>query len=361
MGSSNSSFNFSALVSDYKLPFTDRLYLSPVVSIGKYGKMKAYIDGNPAYPYEKAGANNSDEDNYVHKKAWDSFVDLNFEYVLPIGAGKTSPIRTFILENGLPVKGVTGGDTWNPFRSGVTALGLRPFYRYLSIDKYGGGTEHFETNGLKAYLEYDNTDFFQNPTKGSYQRVGITRDWGWFNSTDSWTVWEVELSKYFSLGSSRWFRQQVVALDFWTADTPTWETRTSNGKEVIRHRAPFYMGPTLGGVYRMRAYPRYRFNDKAAIYYSAELRLTPKWHPFANVHWVQKWLQWDYLQLVPFVEAGRVADEWSITKLNGNMKVDGGLGFRAYMRKLLIRLDIAFSNEGGGGSLWIGHPFQFKK
>ena len=36
-------------------------------------------------------------------------------------------------------------------------------------------------------------------------------------------------------------------------------------------------------------------------------------------------------------------------------------GFRAYMRKLLIRLDIAFSDEGGGATLWVGHPFQFRK
>ncbi len=361
MGSSNSSFNFSLLVTDYKLPVSDRLFFSPVISIGRYEDMKAYTDGNPHYAGERAGTNNSDEDNYIDKKGWDSFVDLNIHYVLPIGAAKSSGIQTYILDKGFPIKGQTGGKTWNPFRSGVTTLGMRPFYRYQSIDQYGGGTEHIETNGLKAYLEYDNTDFFQNPTKGSYQRIGFMRDWGWFGSTDSWTVLEAELCKYFSLGSSRRFRQRVIALDFWTADTPTWDSRYRNGKEVIRHRAPYYMGPTLGGFYRMRGYPRNRFNDRAAIYYSAELRLTPRWHPMGEVPWVKKWLKWDYWQIVPFVETGRVADDWSISDLHRSMKVDGGVGFRAYMRKLLIRLDIAFSDEGGGATLWIGHPFQFKK
>jgi len=207
MGSSNDSFNFSMLVSDYKLPLADRLFASPIVSIGEYGKFRAYIDGNPSYHNQRAGTNDSSKHNYVHKHAWDSFVDVDFHYVLPIGAGKTSPIRTFILENGFPIdEGTTGGKTWNPFNSGVTNLGFRPFYRYQSIDKYGGGTEHIETNGLDAYLEYDNTDFLRNPTRGSYQRIGIMRDWGWFNSTDSWTVWETELCKYFPLDESRWFR-----------------------------------------------------------------------------------------------------------------------------------------------------------
>ncbi len=361
MGSSNSSFNFSLLLMDYKLPFSSRLFLSPIISIGKYGKMKAYIDGNPGYLHERAGTNNSDKDNYMDKKGWDSFADLNIHYVFPIGAGKDSGIHTFILNKGFLEEEPTGGSTWNPLKSGITTVGMRPFYRHQSIDKIGSGTQHIDTNGLKLYLEYDNTDFFQNPTKGSYQRFGISRDWGWFGSSDSWTMLETELCKYFSLGESTWFRQQVVALDFWTAETPSWSTRIVNGKEEIRHRAPYFMGPSLGGLYRMRAYPRYRFNDKAAIYYSVELRFTPKWHPLGEIPWIKRWLKWDYWQLVPFIETGRVADAWSVTKLHRKMKLDAGIGLRAYMRKLMIRLDIAFSNEGGGGALWIGHPFQFQK
>ncbi len=360
-GSSNSSFNLSLLVTDYKLPLCERLFLSPVISIGKYQNMKAYIDGNPDYGYERAGTNDSDEDNFIDKKGWDTFVDLNLNYVLPIGAGSSSATRTYILDRGLPAGDLAGGEVWNPLTSGITTLGLRPFYRHQSIDEYGGGSRHIDTNGLKLYLEYDNTDFFQNPAKGSYQRFGITRDWGWFGSSDSWTVLDAELCKYFSLGRSQRFRQRVIALNFWTTDTPTWESHVSGGEEIISHRAPYFMGSTLGGFYRMRAYPKYRFSDRAAIYYSAELRLTPRWHPLGEVSWIKKWLKWDYWQIVPFVEVGRVADEWSISELHKKMKVDGGVGLRAYMRKLMIRFDIAFSDEGGGATLWVGHPFQFQK
>jgi hypothetical protein len=73
-------------VTDYKLPFFERLFFSPVISSGKYGKMKAYTDENPDYPNERAGSNDSDKDNYMDKHGWDSSMDLDFNYVLPIGA-----------------------------------------------------------------------------------------------------------------------------------------------------------------------------------------------------------------------------------------------------------------------------------
>jgi len=43
------------------------------------------------------------------------------------------------------------------------------------------------------------------------------------------------------------------------------------------------------------------------------------------------------------------------------MKVDGGVGLRAYMRKFLIRLDLAGSDEGVSMTFWLSHPFQFAK
>jgi hypothetical protein len=38
------------------------------------------------------------------------------------------------------------------------------------------------------------------------------RDFGWFDSSNSWTVVDGELDKYFPLGSSDWFRQRVLAM-----------------------------------------------------------------------------------------------------------------------------------------------------
>jgi len=81
----------------------------------------------------------------------------------------------------------------------------------------------------------------------------------------------------------------------------------TEGKKEIYHRPPAYAGATLGGLFRMRGFPLNRFNDKAAIYYCGEYRMTPKWNPLADISWVQKFLEIAWWQWVPFVEVGRVA------------------------------------------------------
>ena len=54
---------------------------------------------------------------------------------------------------------------------------------------------------------------------------------------------------------------------------------------------------------------------------------------------------------------GYVIPDLELAKIQGGL----GLGIRAYMRKLMIWFDIAFSDEGGGMTFWVGHPFQFSK
>jgi hypothetical protein len=73
----------------------------------------------------------------------------------------------------------------------------------------------------------------------------------------------------------------VLALDFWTAYSPSWDHKPDGS---IDHAPPPYTGSSLGGLWRMRDYPSQRYNDQAAIFYSAELRLIPEWNPFD--HWV---------------------------------------------------------------------------
>ena len=99
-------------------------------------------------------------------------------------------------------------------------------------------------------------------------------------------------------------QQRVLALDFWTSYSPSW----SHGPDgSIDHAPSPYTGASLGGLWRMRAYPSQRYNDQAAIYYCGELRLIPKWNPFEYWDWLQRQLEVQWVQLVPFVEVGRVA------------------------------------------------------
>ena len=112
----------------------------------------------------------------------------------------------------------------------------------------------------------------------------------------------------------------------------------------------------MGGFYRMRGYPIDRFNDRSVIYTTAEYRYTLKWNPVAKVSWL-RFLQCDWLQLVGFVEGGRVANDYKLSELFSDWKVDGGFGLRAMVAGGVVRFDLAFSDETTSVWAMFGHPF----
>ena len=75
--------------------------------------------------------------------------------------------------------------------------------------------------------------------------------------------------------------------------------------------------------------------------------------------WIQKYVGIKWLQFAPFVEVGRVAPEWSFSRLHSDMKWDAGLGLRASAKGIVIRIDSAYSDEGVGVQMMISQPFQF--
>jgi len=109
----------------------------------------------------------------------------------------------------------------------------------------------------------------------------------------------------------------------------------------------------------MRAYPSQRFSDRAAIYYSAELRLIPRRNPFDAWPRLQRVVGVEWVQVVPFVEVGRVAPSWDATNLHSSMKWDAGVGLRAWAKGIVVRIDAAISEEGTGVQMMVSQPFQF--
>jgi len=340
---------------DIQMPRIARLFFDPILSVGYFSDSDSYINGNPDFPNERAGSNDSDEDNYVEGDGWDNYFRLKFKYLLPIGDGRDEIITTYKMQDGLLISEPKGGTSLNPFKSGRSYLELRPFYRSQQIDGDDVDTTT-KTNGMDFSVFLDNRDFYANPSRGYGLRGKVSRDFGWFNSSDSWTNLESELDVYipFKLGS--WLRQGMVALDYWTSYSPTWD-KQSDGEVV--NRPPAYTGSTLGGLWRMRGYPSQRFNDKAAVYYAAELRLIPDWNPFDRWPRFQKYVGIKWLQFAPFVEVGRVAPEWRFSRLHSDMKWDAGLGLRASAKGIVIRIDSAYSDEGVGVQMMISQPFQF--
>ena len=353
-GSRGSAMGF-LIGRDLQMPWVERLFLDPVISIGFFGENESYIDGNPKFPDERAGTNDSDENNFVEGDGWDNFFRLKFKYLLPMGHGRDTIISTYTIDRGLLTKGSLGGESLNPLKSGKSYLELKPFYRWQQIDGDDIDSD-LKTNGTEVSFYWDNRDFFANPSKGNSLRLKYSRDFGWFDSSDSWTTLESELDVYFPLGESKRFRQKVLAFDVWTSYSPTWDVQ-DNGD--IDNRPPAYTGATLGGIWKMRGYPTQRFNDKAAIYYAAELRLIPKWNPFDSWPWLQQYLGVQWIQIVPFVEIGRVAPHWNLERLHSDMKWDAGLGLRFWAKGIVARIDAAVSDEGAQVQMMINQPFQF--
>jgi hypothetical protein len=337
------------------MPRVERLFMDPILSVGYFKDAEAYIDGNPRFPGERAGSNDSDPDNYITGDGWDNFFRLRFKYLLPIGDGRDRIIAAYKIRDGLLESGATGGNSMNPLADGRSYLELRPFYRWLQID--GGEVDQdLKTNGLDFSLFWDNRDFYANPTRGLGVRARCSRDFGWIDSSNSWTNLDGELDLYIPFQFGKWLRQGVLALDTWTSYSPTWDERPDGS---IANRPPAYTGSTLGGLWRMRGFPSQRFNDKAAVYYAAEVRLIPRWNPFERSAWLQKHLGIQWLQFVPFVEIGRVAPEYDLSTLHSDMQWNAGVGLRAWAKGLVARIDAAYSEEGVGFQMMVSQPFQF--
>jgi hypothetical protein len=77
---------------DLQMPFAQRLFLDAVVQAGYFRDAEIYTNGNPDFPDERAGSNDSDKDDYIESDGWDNFFRLRFKYLMPIGHGKDQMI-----------------------------------------------------------------------------------------------------------------------------------------------------------------------------------------------------------------------------------------------------------------------------
>ena len=352
-GSQGSAMGF-LIGRDLRLPKFDRLFIDPVVSLGYFSDVDRFVDGNPNFAGERAGSNDSDENNFVSGDGFDNFVRMRFKYLLPIGSGRDDIVPDYQFDRGLLVSGATGGDSFNPLESGRTFLQLRTFYRSQEIE--GDIDSELQTNGVDLSLFWDNRDLPTNPSTGNGLLLEVSRDFGAFDSDDSWTSLTGEYDQYFSLGATDTFRQRVLAFSAWAAYSPSWSVENDGS---ISNRPPAYTGPTLGGLFRLRAFPSERFSDKAAIHYAAEYRLTPEWNPFDYFPGLQEIVGVDWIQVVPFAEIGRVAPSWDVDELHSDMQWDVGLGLRARAKGFVVRVDTAYSEEGIGAQFMISQPFNF--
>lgn len=356
--STNGTYAGFLLASDYRLGSESRIFADFSLLGGEFGKIRSFQDGNPDFPDEIAGSNDSSEQNYLEAEGTDLFVRLPLRYLLPIGAGRDEIIHVYRTRGGLllPESG-TGGTSWNPLRGGRTMIEVTPFHREQDLELEIGGERELSASGVTARLDYDNTDWWNNPTSGSRTQVAITRDWsGNEPGNTSWTQVEAQYSKFWPLGPNRRAQQRVIAFDAWLSDVPTWNDYDVVDGTPLYRRPPVYMGSTLGGLFRQRGFATNRFNDRSAINYTLEYRYTTSrnlldWIGFLDRFGI------DFTQLVGFVEAGRVAPDFDLGELHEDMKFTYGAGLRASAKGLIVRADFGASDEGLQLQMFVSQPF----
>jgi hypothetical protein len=330
-----------------QLRLTERWYLDAFVSAGRYTDMRAYVDEPGSVTEPRPGSNESSPTAGIRGAGTDSWFDVRVRHVLPIGDGRDRPLARWVLDDGLIVDGQSGARSWSPADSGRTVFELRPMLRSWRSESEAG-LSVFDQAMLAASLEWDNTDYPQNPSRGTFQRVTLKQGLAIGDRTNEFTVIEAEVAGYLPLGAGAGLRQVVLALDAWTADAVSADEDGSG-------RPPPYEGARLGGFHRLRGYPAHRFHDSAALYGCAELRVIPDWNPLRGG--ILQPLQIDWLQFVGFAEAGRVAPSWSLSTFFDDPKWSAGIGTRLMARRTVVRLDAAWSDESWALWAMVGHPF----
>lgn len=343
---------------DYSLFDTQRFFISALGMAGKYPLLRAYSP----LPHEvtlagesRAGSNDSNVDDFLQSSGVNNWWEVKLEYVLPIGDAEKKSMATYSLQGGLLTEDNEIED-WNPLKTGTTVLVARQFNRY---QLYEGETGDLEgaVHALELGVLYDNTDFPVNPSQGSSQYLSFTYNPQWLESNENWTLIEFEASKYLSFGANDFAKQNILAFNMWASYSPSWNvTYDEQGNSFVDDNAPFIEGATLGGMNRLRGFRQNRFHDKAAIYATAEYRMTLDHNPVANVSWL-KFLKLDWFQTVFYVEGGRVAPTFKSEDIFSNWKTDIGISLRALTAGIVVRLDVTSSKEDTTTWLMVGHPF----
>ena len=343
-------------VTGVRVPYTERFFFSYLGMRAYYPNQRIYVDGSNDSVRDLDTTNL--DPTPLQTQGWNNWANLDLRYVLPLGDSKTEALPVIETMRGLPVnrKGYGGGV---PFVTGQTIIGIKPFYQLWTADKLNPDAK-LSSNGVKLYLKHDNTDYPDNPSRGYSFKVQYAQDFDLGSSTQGWNAVEAGYSHFFDLGELSYTRQNVIALNIWSAYSPSWtDTLYKNdaGEESAYYhkgQTPMWEGANLGGYNRMRAYDSYRFSDKAALYGAVEYRVIPQFNPMRDQEWSPIPIMW--WQTVLFAEAGRVAPQYDLQLLK-DMKYDVGFSVRALAASVPVRFDMAWGSEGSTMWVMLQQPF----
>lgn len=268
------------------------------------------------------------------------FAKFHAEYVLPIGWGSQGAVASMRPRNQV---------SWNPLESGTSSIRVTPFMHSRDLQETANLPQY--ARGLELLLDWDNRDNGRNSTQGGQTmlklRHGVEAD-----GSQDWNTWEFEQSLFLSVGRNDLFRQQIIAANFYLADSPGWNKLTDGEY----HRPPDFVGISLGGFERLRGYSAKRFTGRSAVLYTLEYRVQPHWQPLQdwpvfNLYDVP-WWQW-----VVFAEAGKVADDFSASALHDEMEWSVGAGARFEVESVVVRAEFGVGAESSQFWVMVSQPF----
>lgn len=321
--------SYVGFVSAFNYALSDQLLFSTQM-------YQAQFNDNPYYLGDQ-GSNDSQTGQKTITNGFEQNYQFEFKYLLPWGNVKQHGLMGAFQ----PIREVSFA---SPIQSGVSSVALTPFYSSRELDIYNKADK---ASGFKLSFDWDNRDSVRNPTKGSHTSLDVTAGAERWQSEDIWTKWEFQNSQYYALGPlGEWFDQQVLAFDFYTADTPSWSSVKPPEQDQIR----------LGGLYRLRGYTSGRYHGRSAVHYSAEYRVLPDWQPLDGIPLINyydlPWWQW-----VVFAEVGRVADEYDAKTLHSDMKWNVGGAVRFQVEGIVVRAEVAQGADEGTFRVMINQPF----
>lgn len=356
---------------ELQIPYFERIAIRPDLFFGKIGKIRNYSE--MPYPFNyiipqedypvTAGTNGSDIDDYFEIEGTYQWYEGTLSYLLPIGWGKDHITTKPILEDGILMGGETGGYSLNPFKSGRTFLKALVSYRRLDMEYIGYDITQI-ASGVEWIFNVENLDYIWNPTRGYNFNFSYFMDWSALGGTSKFDVLKADISAYVPLSEPRDKTPTVLAFNFKTAHTLSWDkydivSMNVGGHQFPEtkeyHRPPNFIGAFLGGPIKMRGYPEYRFYDRSSIYYSMEYRQITDWNPLNSFKLTRGIVDW--FEYAFFGELGRVAPDWNFVDFHKDMKWDIGAGLRIFMNGFLVRVDLSYGGEGFLVQMYYNYPF----
>ncbi len=300
-----------------------------------------------------SSSHDSGRNDYQEREVTSQDFRMKAKWLLSIGDG-TGGYKPQGDPYGLSLDGNRKRPLWNPLTSGRTSLNTGYFYKRRGLDEaLDAGVsddDEYRSSGIRVELDYDNRNGYSSPSAGARTQLTVTRDWGAGSGSTQYTKLELDHAQYFNLGTSDWFRQQVLAVNAYYSDILTWDEDDPNTIP------PWFAQSSLGGWNRLRGYSNNRYSGRSAVSYSAELRgITQK-------NWLGDSFLGDYynipwMELAAFVDTGRVANEWDMDTLHSDMKYSYGGSLRFMVEGITMRIDVARADEGGQVWVFINQPF----